>query len=313
MLINIPKISVMIITYNQEDVIERAINSLISQKDYIYEICVSDDCSTDRTWSILQDYSNKYPGLFKLNRNDPNIMMFENNEKVWTMPSGDIIYGLAGDDAVGEGWFQKVVEFIINNNIDYKNGLFCIYGDYKAEYLNGDSYIHDNSCVLSGISPLKLSIRGLLVNRSSVFSIGVLKRFKNVSQGRSYIAETSQDRQLQIFSAENYYIQHVGNIYYSGIGVSSNMTGERKRTSMQRWDYLISNLTDWGIQLDSKDYHFIEYKKAFERKDRKNALVHYFKSIDFGLGFKGLHIRRIVFAILRRLPHKKPIKDFRVV
>lgn len=312
MLDNIPKLSALIITYNQEDVIKRAIDSLIAQKDYIYEICVSDDCSTDSTWSILQDYYNKYPGLFKLNRNDPNVMMFENNEKVWTMPTGDIIYGLAGDDAVGEGWFKVVMEYITANHIDYKNELFCIYGDYKAVYPNGDSYIHKNDSVLWGIDPLKLSIRGLLGNRSAVWSCTLLHKFQKVSQGRSYIAETSQDRQLQVFAQKNYYIPHVGNIYYSGIGVSANMTGERKLTNMQRWDYLIENLKKWGIELDAKDKTFIEYKKAREKKDRWTALGCFLKSIDLGLGIKGLQLRRFIFAIIRRIPHKKPIKDFRV-
>ena len=92
MIEGIPRISVLVITYNQEDVISRAIDSLLLQRDYIYEICVSDDCSKDRTWDILQDYSAKHPGLFVLNRNDPNVGIFENIEKTWTMPTGDIIY-----------------------------------------------------------------------------------------------------------------------------------------------------------------------------------------------------------------------------
>ena len=141
MIESIPRISVLIITYKQEKIIRRTLDSLISQRDYLYEICVSDDCSPDATWDILQDYSNKYPGLFKLNRNKENLMIFENIEKTWEMPTGDIIYQLAGDDTCGENYFQEIINFIYNNNIDYRNELFCIYGDYKCLYPNGDYFI----------------------------------------------------------------------------------------------------------------------------------------------------------------------------
>ena len=122
MIDGIPKISVLVITYNQEDVIRRAIDSLLVQKDYIYEICVSDDCSKDRTWNILKEYSEKYPGLFVLNRNNPNIGIFENIEKTWTMPTGEIIYQLSGDDACGEGWrlYPESHHFFLSKNFDGK-------------------------------------------------------------------------------------------------------------------------------------------------------------------------------------------------
>ena len=53
-----PRFSVIIITYNQEDVIARTLESLLSQ-EHLYEICVSDDCSSDRTWEILNEYSSR--------------------------------------------------------------------------------------------------------------------------------------------------------------------------------------------------------------------------------------------------------------
>ena len=90
--------------------------SLLCQ-EHLYEICVSDDCSSDRTWEILNEYSSRYPGLFKLNRNDPNLGIFANEEKTWEMPTGDIIYRIAGDDMCCEGYFKAVVDFISEKGI----------------------------------------------------------------------------------------------------------------------------------------------------------------------------------------------------
>ena len=303
-------VSILLATHNGEKFLEEQLESLLKQTYTGFTVYISDDCSTDGTWSILQDYSDRYPGLFKLNRNASNIMMFENTEKVWTMPKGDLVCGLAGDDGCGEGWFKTVLDFIDKNGIDYKNEDLCIYGDYKAVYLNGDSYIHKNDLVLSGLNPLKLGIRGLLGNRGAVFSVSLLHKFQKVSQGRSYIAEAAQDRQLQVFSEKNYYIPWIGNIYYSGIGVSSNMTGERKRTNLLRWDYLLSCLKMWGVELDSKDKSYVEYRKAKERGAVFNAFQHYLHSIDCSLQMRGLKLRRVLFAVLRRLPHNRPISNY---
>lgn len=51
------KITVCLLTYNHAHLIESTINSIQHQTLSEYEIIVSDDCSTDETWSILQRLS----------------------------------------------------------------------------------------------------------------------------------------------------------------------------------------------------------------------------------------------------------------
>lgn len=315
MIEGIPRISVLIITYNQEDVIKRAVESLLSQKDYIYEICVSDDCSKDTTWDIVQEYSKQYPGLFVLNRNNPNVGIFENIEKTWTMPSGDIVYQLAGDDECGEGWFKEVVDFVISNNIDYKNDLFCVYGDYMNIYPNGDSFRFSNKLVNSDIAPLKLSLRGLIGNRSTCFSKRILDSFRKVSKGHSHIAEDAIDRQLQFFAKQNYYIPYVGNIYYANIGTCIRINDDILKEREQIRPYAIHLLESWGASFDKSDINYsLYYFNAFHRsnhhpsfKNRLKALYLYIKSYDPLIGLKCLNIRRIVFLFIKRIPHRKPI------
>ncbi len=200
MIEGIPRISVLVICYNQEKLISRTINSLLAQKDYIYEICVSDDCSRDRTWDILQDYSAKYPGLFVLNRNEPNVGIFENIEKTWKLPSGDLVYNLSGDDECGNEWLQTIIEYIQKNKIDYNNERICIYGDYKAVYPNGDSMVFRNNLVQEQMDALYLLLRTCIGLRSVCYSIGILNNFEKVSQGRSHIAETAQEVQIPLYA-----------------------------------------------------------------------------------------------------------------
>jgi glycosyltransferase involved in cell wall biosynthesis len=315
MIEGIPRISVRIITYKQEELIKRAIVSLLAQRDYIYEICISDDCSPDRTWEVLQQFDKEYPGLFKLNRNEQNLGLFLNVEKTWAMATGDVVYGLAGDDEVGEGWFKSVVEFIIGNNIDYKNELFCIYGDYLNKYPNGDTYRFSNRLVLSGISPLKLSLRGLIGNRGCCYSINVLRKYHSVSQGRSHIAEDAIDRQLQLWSEKSYYIKKVGNIYYANIGVCTQIDDEILKERERIRPYALKFLEENGAQLDKYDKRYsLKFFNAFHwsnhhpsLKNRLKAFYLYIISYDPQIGIKGINLRRFVFSVLKRLPHNKPI------
>jgi glycosyltransferase involved in cell wall biosynthesis len=56
------KVSVLIITYNQERFIAQAIESALMQEaGFDYELVIGEDCSTDRTRQIVVDYTTRYP------------------------------------------------------------------------------------------------------------------------------------------------------------------------------------------------------------------------------------------------------------
>ena len=48
-------------TYNGEKYISEQMESIINQTYPVYELIIQDDRSTDETWTILQQYANKYP------------------------------------------------------------------------------------------------------------------------------------------------------------------------------------------------------------------------------------------------------------
>ncbi|MBQ1842908.1 MAG: glycosyltransferase family 2 protein [Bacteroidales bacterium] len=305
-----PRFSVIIITYNQEDVIERTLHSLLSQ-EYLYEICVSDDCSSDRTWEILNDYSLRYPGLFKLNRNEPNLGIFANVEKTWEIPTGDIIYRVSGDDMCCDGYFKAVADYIRENGIDFTKDLFCIVGNTIVKYPDGQELIHRNKLLDKGLSPLKLKLRGLLDDRSSCFSINILKKYIPVSKGRSFEVEEAQDDQLEIFSDRFYHIPVPGNIYFAEIGISSRMNSEIKKQRISLYNYLAEFLDRLGIELDRYDKAYLKYRTEVLKYNATSsvsylakALRYYFLSLDPSLGLTGLDFSHFFNAIKRRFKRK---------
>ncbi len=60
------KVSLLIITYNQERFIGQAIDSALAQQvSFPIEILVGDDFSTDRTRDIIREYEQRHPGLVR--------------------------------------------------------------------------------------------------------------------------------------------------------------------------------------------------------------------------------------------------------
>ncbi|GAB3046353.1 glycosyltransferase family 2 protein [Spirosoma pulveris] len=61
-----PKVSVLIITYNQKNFIRQAIDSALAQQTtFPIEILVGDDFSKDGTRDIIQEYERQHPGLVR--------------------------------------------------------------------------------------------------------------------------------------------------------------------------------------------------------------------------------------------------------
>jgi glycosyltransferase involved in cell wall biosynthesis len=97
-----PKVSVLIVTYNQHEWIAQAVESALAQKvDFDIEIVIGDDFSTDGTREIVESYAARYPGVIRLNRQDrrPEGIPGRVNQ-VTTLEAcrGEFIAFLDGDD-----------------------------------------------------------------------------------------------------------------------------------------------------------------------------------------------------------------------
>src|SRR5882672_6913031 len=66
------KVSVLITTYNQEDFIAQAINSVLSQEvNFAYEIVIGEDASTDRTREMVLEFQAENPDKIRVLLRDP--------------------------------------------------------------------------------------------------------------------------------------------------------------------------------------------------------------------------------------------------
>ncbi|MCD8290526.1 MAG: glycosyltransferase [Prevotella sp.] len=92
-------ISVVVITYNEEKTIARTLDSILEQKCHVpFEIVVGDDCSTDGTRKICEEYAEKYPNIIRLMDKAPNKGVIDNYYDCVLNCKGKYIADCAGDD-----------------------------------------------------------------------------------------------------------------------------------------------------------------------------------------------------------------------
>ena len=101
------KCTIAIPTYNREDAICDAIESALIQDMPDLEILVIDDQSTDRTFEILQNYSD--PRL-RIVRNDINVGLFGNFNRCLELANSQYIRILCDDDRLLPGCIPREVD-----------------------------------------------------------------------------------------------------------------------------------------------------------------------------------------------------------
>ena len=310
-----PKISILIITYNQENVIERALNSILIQKEYIHEIIIGDDCSTDNNWNVITSIAKQYPEIIKPFRNEKNLGIFGNIENLYSKPTGDVIFWLAGDDTFCNGLFAKTIKVIEENNIDYKNELFSIYFDYKMVFSDGSVIIHSNKLIKKNLNPISLKIRQLISTRATGYSVNILRKMTPVRKDIGIYADGLQDIQLQMFASRSYYVPFVANLYYVGIGVSRSISVVEHYESMSKFYDELRNF----VQLTPKDDYYLKFCEervllyiSFSVKQFFKTLKYYLKGIDPKLGLHGFQLSKIYFTLKRNIKNIGRKQDVKI-
>ena len=111
------QVSVCVVTYNQENYIAECLESLVTQQtSFKFEIIVGEDCSTDGTREIVQQYVEQYPNLIVPLFYEKNVGAVENVKRVYKAAKGKYIAHLDGDDMALPNKLQKQFNILENNS-----------------------------------------------------------------------------------------------------------------------------------------------------------------------------------------------------
>ncbi len=128
------KLSIFVVTYNQEKYIRECLDSILMQKvDFEYEVIIGEDCSTDRTPQICDEYAAKYP-FIHVYHHTKNLGLIKNWEFVLNKCTGDYVAMLEGDDYwTNPDKLQTQVEFL-----DLHSNIALTFTSASVSYEGGD-------------------------------------------------------------------------------------------------------------------------------------------------------------------------------
>lgn len=107
-----PKVSIIMATYNCQNTIANSIDSITKQTFCDWEFIICDDCSTDNTLSILKNYQEKNPDKFVILRNEENSKLSYSLNRCLEVAKGEYIARMDGDDEAVKDRLEKQVHFL---------------------------------------------------------------------------------------------------------------------------------------------------------------------------------------------------------
>ncbi|HEY4543459.1 MAG TPA: glycosyltransferase family 2 protein [Tissierellaceae bacterium] len=207
------KVSVCVVTYNQEKYIGECLESLVTQKtDFPFEIIVGDDASTDNTPNIILEYQQKYPDIIIPVLRQENLGPVGNTVDIYKRARGQYVAHLDGDDMALPGKLQ-IQANILDENPD------CMICSHDVLLWNGKLTAKTFRKKESGIYTL------LDLYQQLPFFAHSSKMFRNNQEQNFWdqFSETALDVTVHVAQAKMGYIYHIQNtfgIYREQIGIA---------------------------------------------------------------------------------------------
>jgi len=110
-------LSIALCTYNGERFLPEQLESILAQTRQPDELVACDDCSTDNTLEILQNFKKRAPFPVHIVKNQTNLKVLKNFEKAIELCHGEIIV-LSDQDDVWKPHKLAKIEAILNENPD---------------------------------------------------------------------------------------------------------------------------------------------------------------------------------------------------
>ncbi|MDM2776598.1 glycosyltransferase [Citrobacter sp. Cpo142] len=186
-----PKVSVIIITYNQEAFISDTLDSVLVQNYPNLEIVVADDASTDNTPMIIEQYHEKYPEIIRPVLNPNNLGITGNSNAAFFHCTGELIAILGGDDIFLPGKIEKQVRQFEDPKV-------------VLSYHQVDIFLHQTGETLFVTNTTE---REFIGNAYDIISKGGIPGASSVMVRRSACPEHGFDPQFPVVSDWIFYIE----------------------------------------------------------------------------------------------------------
>lgn len=138
-----PKITIIIPTYNSSATLGAALNSILEQSFVDFEILIMDGCSTDNTLEIAQSFSDERVKIYS----EPDKGVYDAMNKGIEKSNGEWLYFLGSDDTLYDrDVLLTVSSNFENNNFVYGNCFLINSRDYYSGSFDLNRLLYSNIC-----------------------------------------------------------------------------------------------------------------------------------------------------------------------
>jgi glycosyltransferase involved in cell wall biosynthesis len=154
-----PAVTLGLVAYNQEKYVREAIDAAFAQMFSPLEIILSDDCSPDQTFAIMEEMAAAYrgPHSVRTRREPSNVGLVQHLMNVARAAQGDLLVVAAGDDisypnragALYQAWTERGAAALtsLHDEIDAKGtvlgrGLSFPHSDFTQKMFADDHQAH---------------------------------------------------------------------------------------------------------------------------------------------------------------------------
>ena len=256
-------ISVVVVTYNQAATIGRTLDSILMQQCHVpFEIVIGEDCSTDDTRAICQNYAEKHPDIIRLICNERNKGIVDNYYDCLLTCRGKYIADCAGDDFwIDTQKLEKEVKVMENHpEVTMVITNWQYYNEHTRETTPSRQQqyapiTHGKDLLRAIITQQNMSVFHLCtaLYRADIFR-KAYEEDTDLFRNKTYVSEDMQVAFTMALNGDIAYLPDVTLNYSLGSGSVSNVKDSEKAFRfVQRSTELICYLAD-KHHLDIQDF-----------------------------------------------------------
>lgn len=284
-----PLVSIAMAVYNGERYLRQQVESILKQTVQDFELIMADDCSKDRTWTLMQELANQDKRI-RIYRNDANLGFKDNFQKAISYCTGDYVALSDCDDI----WMPNHLEILLDTI------------GKKAMACGNSTFIDANGNRLGTTLKYQESFDGVPDNDMKKFRSIIL--FRNTYQGAAMLMRRSFiDKALPIPDEINYHDTWFaslaclcGGINYTGKSImnyrriETSITGLRNKRKSKLYRFLHTRFDDDRLYiLDS-----IENRLGDELSGNQKKVIEKIRNILTIYKERGTDIRIYLYEFL---------------
>lgn len=290
-----PKVSVCVVTYNQDKYIRQCLQSLVDQEtNFPFEVIVADDCSTDNTAKIVREFSERYPNIIKPVWRERNIGAYENFRLVHDCAISPYVCHMDGDDYALQGKLQTQADFL-----DQNPKCNLVWTPVLIETEPG--VLHEQNVYFKEHALLREYTRADLIKYGTI-GVNSSKMYRRTisDQPTSNPDFEFIDYFINFFQIGNGVACFVGNkplgVYRAGIGIAST-SGKTKYLTLKSIEFFAASYPEYRLECNVA----ILFRCLADIKNKRKI-----SHLHTSLFFKTIHWKSI-FVLLREMRFMKSV------